>query len=96
MLGIMSWAVAPISLIRTNPWMPKVEGKSHDTDCHHHEILLWGHESPEINSRGTEANTMMRITFSRYLTTLVTVIAKKMQAMMNGRSNATISHGRAI
>ena len=76
--------------------MPKVEGKSHDTDCHHQEILDWGQESPEMNIRGTDINTTMRMTFSRYLTTLVTVMAKKMQAMMKGTSNCTISHGRAI
>lgn len=76
--------------------MPKVEGKSHDTDCHHHEMLLWGQESPEMNISGTDMNTTMRMTFSRYLTTLVTVMAKKMHAKMNGTSNATISQGRAI
>ena len=67
-------------LARTKALMPKVEGKSQATLCQKAGMLLCGHDTPEINSRGTEKNTTRSITFSRYLTRQETVRPKKILA----------------
>ena len=60
--------------------MAKVEGKSVDLGGQHQDMEHEGHDTPEMNRRGTEKNTTSSITFSRYLTRQEMVMAKKMEA----------------
>ena len=55
--GRTSDSVAPILLILTNPFMPKVDGKIHETTFQKSGIAAPGHDMPEMNSRGTDVNT---------------------------------------
>ena len=60
--------------------MAKVEGKSVEMEVQNQDMALEGHDTPEMNRRGTEKNTTSSITFSRYLTRQEMVMAKKMEA----------------
>ena len=71
-------------LILMNPLTPKVLGKAYDTPCQNPEMLLSGQLTPHMNSIGTEVNTTMSMTLSRYLTNELTVMAKKTHASRYG------------
>ena len=79
-----SATVAPIVFSRTKARAPKVLGKSQLTPCHIPGILLCGHDTPDMKSKGTEMNTTSSITFSRYFTIHDITMPKKMQAMTKG------------
>ena len=66
-------------LILRNPLMPNVDGNTQEKPCQKEGILLKGHETPVIKSKGTEVNTTKSITFSRYLTKHESIRPKKTQ-----------------
>lgn len=55
--GRTSDSVAPILLILTNPFMPKVDGNIHEMTFQKSGMAAPGHEIPEMNSRGTDVKT---------------------------------------
>ena len=57
--------MAPISVIRTKPLIPKVEGNSHEKPFQKIGMLLAGHEMPLANKSGMERNTNMMMNDSR-------------------------------
>lgn len=69
-------------LILRNPLMPNVDGNTQEMPCQNEGILLKGHETPVIKSKGTEVNTTKSITFSRYLTKHESIRPKKMHDKM--------------
>lgn len=69
-------------LILRNPLMPNVDGNTQEKPCQKEGILLKGHETPVIKSKGTEVNTTKSITFSRYLTKHESIRPKKMHDKM--------------
>ena len=69
-------------LILRNPLMPNVDGNTQEKPCQKEGILLKGHETTVIKSKGTEVNTTKSITFSRYLTKHESIRPKKTQDKM--------------
>ena len=69
-------------LIRRNPLMPNVDGNTQEMPCQKEGMLLKGHDTPVIKSKGTEVNTTKSITFSRYLTKHESIRPKKMHDKM--------------
>ena len=78
-------------LIFTKPLMPKVEGKNHETAFQNGGTAHEGHEMPEMNSNGTEANTNMMMNTSRLWAMPEMVMLKNTHANRYGNRNATKS-----
>ena len=74
--------------MRTYPFMPNVDGNSHDTYFQKAGILAPGHDMPERKSSGTDRNTKSMIQSSRRHTRADRVMAMKMQASRYGTRKA--------
>jgi len=74
--GATSFSVAPVVLMRTNPWMPAVEGKIYPSHRQNSGMASFGHEMPEMNSRMSEVKTNTIIGASRVCMNPDIVMAK--------------------
>lgn len=84
-----SASVAPISVIRTNPLMPNVDGKSQEKPFQKIGILLEGQEMPLAKSKGIEMNTNMMMNDSLSCAIDDSAMLKNTHDVMNGTMNAS-------
>ena len=82
-----SWRVDPIVFIFTNPWIPKVEGKTYEKTFQYQGTAEAGHETPDAKSNINDRKIKMTNEDSLSRTKADNVSEKNMQESRNGSMN---------